>query len=173
MANDYFAILGLTPGHYEPREITRRFQNARAQVLAELSGGGADAGTRQRLDDLHLAHATLRSPSMQARYLSEQDGADDAERLRRLIAASLEDGLLRYSRRRMILAEARELGFNDFQTQVLIAQVQFGEDEIDPVPRAEAARRGAAHRRIWAHTAAIGLLATAFFLLMIHWVSGR
>ena len=171
MARDYFTILGLTPGRYEPAEIARRFRAERARMLAELGRPATYADTRRRLDELHLAYATLGDPRTQAEYLRAQEAAgDDVTGLRRLIAASLEDGLLRYSRRQEILAEAQALGFSDFQTQLLIAQVQFGDEQISPVggrslhgQRRSAARAGAGF-------AAAGLLALALFLAMVRWL---
>ena len=126
---------------------------------------------RRELDQLHLAYAALRDPRGQAEYLrTRAAGADAATRLRQLIAAALEDGLLRYSRRQDILTGARRLGFSEFHTPLLIAQVQFGEDEpgLDAAPRSRGARRD--RSRAWAGLAAAGLLALALFLALVRWL---
>ncbi len=168
--DDYFAILGLAPGRYDPREIRRRFERERTRLLSRMGEPAAGAAARRELDDLHLAYATLREPASQARYLAEHGNIDGMTRMRRFIEASLEGGLVRYSRRQRILAEGRRLGFSDFQTQLMIAQVQFGDSTIDTTParRPGSLWQGAA----WARVTAIGLLATAIFMLMVEWVSG-
>ncbi|MDX2199170.1 MAG: hypothetical protein SF069_09390 [Phycisphaerae bacterium] len=155
--HDYFTILGLAPGVYSQREIDARFAARREsllQVLRSAGGGGAgdlaagdlgpiDAGAA--LDELHRAYQALSDPDRQAALREElllraRGGGESGEvryrALRRLIADSLEDGLLRYSRRQQILDVARELGLSDFETQLIIAQVQFG--GIDVLLRPEA-----------------------------------
>lgn len=175
MERDWFAILGLAPGRYEPAEIARRFHAQRVRVLAAMNDPRQYAAARRRLEELHLAYAALRDPDAQAEHLRAQSRDDDAvRRLRRLIAASLEDGLLRYSRRQEILAQAARLGFSPFQTQLLIAQVQFG-DEIVPAPRPShgpAPQPHARHGRprTWARLAAVGVLALALFLALVRWL---
>jgi hypothetical protein len=171
MDRDYFTILGLSPGRYNPGQVTQRFEAERVRLLAQLGRPATHATARRGLDELHLAYATLRDPRTQAQYLrTRTDGCDDVARLRQLIAASLEDGLLRYSRRQDILAEARRVGFSDFQTQLLIAQVQFGDEQLDIIrPRAGRAAAGGA-TRAWASFAAAGVLALALFLAMIRWL---
>jgi len=164
MARDYFALLGLSPGRYDPREITRRFQLRRARLVGELDDTSRYADVRQELDELHLAYAALCA----ARTGDDAD-ADPHAQLRALIAASLEDGLLRCSRRQRILQAARELGVSDFHAQLLIAQVQFGEPAMEPVvcrpvrPRAEGTR-------IVARVAGVGALAAAIFLMLVRWM---
>ncbi|MCH8854311.1 MAG: hypothetical protein IID41_16910 [Planctomycetes bacterium] len=171
MNDDYFTILGLTPGRYKPRDITRSFQRVRTGLIAQLGGSGATDDTRRKLDRLHLAYNALREPDSQAGYQARNDSADDAVAVKRLIAASLEDGLLRFSRRQMILEEGRRRGFSGFQTQLLIAQVQFGDDRIAAPPRAADGLLAGTHRT-WPHLVAIGLLAVALFLILIGWVLG-
>lgn len=168
--DDYFAILGLAPGRYDPPEIRRRFDRERTRLLSRMGEPAAGPAARRELDDLHMAYTTLRDPASQARYLAEHGNLDGMTRMRRFIEASLEGGLVRYSRRQRILAEGRRLGFSDFQTQLMIAQVQFGDSAIDSTParRAASPRQGAG----WARVTAIGLLATAIFMLMVEWVSG-
>lgn len=171
MAQDYFAVLGLSPGRYDPLEITRRFQARRAQLLAELDDPARYAETRRALDQLHLAYAALRDPRRQDDHQrSRLPEAEAGERLRGLIAASLEDGLLRYSRRQAILERARELGLSDFQAQLLIAQVQFGARET-PLIRSAPVTVQAADSRTWVRLAGVGVLALAIFLFLVRWVS--
>lgn len=170
MAQDYFAILGLTPGRHDAGEITRRFCAQREQLLRELHDPTRHGETRQRLDDLHLAFTVLRDPARQAEYLRRLPAHDSrVAALRELIAAALEDGLLRHSRRLVILARARELGLNDFQAQLLIAQVQFGEQEIPAARSAAAAHKDTPRGHVAARVAAVGLIAAALFLAMIRW----
>ncbi len=165
MAHDYYTILGLSPGCYAPAVITRHFQSRRAELLAQLDNPERYAETRRELDQLHLAYAALRDARR-----GPADG-DAAAQLRGLIAASLEDGLLRYSRRQDILAHGRELGLGDFQTQLLIAQVQFGAQET-PLVRSAPVPRPAADSRTWARLAGVGVLALTIFLFLVHWVKG-
>ena len=172
MTRDYFAILGLAPGRYDPAEIAGRFRREQASLIAALHRPGTSADARRRLDELHLAYAALRDPRAQAEYLRSREGqGDDVTCVRQLIAASLEDGLLRYSRRQEILAEARRLGFSDFQAQLLIAQVQFGDDQIPLLSGSVTHARGGESPRTWARFAAAGVLALAMFLAMVRWLA--
>ncbi|MCK4342705.1 MAG: hypothetical protein KAY37_13390 [Phycisphaerae bacterium] len=59
---------------------------------------------------------------------------------------------------------------NEFQTQLLIARVQFGEGEIPAVPKHASVRQRGAHPRAWARVAAVGVLALAIFLGLLQWV---
>ena len=172
MSDDYFTILGLTPRRYKPRDITRRFERVRTSLIAELGDSVSSAEARRKLDQLHLAYSALREPGTQANYLNEHVSADGATAMRRLIADSLEGGLLRFSRRQMILAESRRRGFSDFQTQLLIAQVQFGDSRIAPSTSAGDTGWRAGVRRAWPQLLAIGLLTVAIFLILIGWLYG-
>ncbi len=172
MARDYFNILGLTPGPHDSREVARHFLRERTRLLAELADPRRHAETRAELDELHLAYATLRDPRRQAEYLRAWYGEqrDATAELRAYIAGALEGGLLRQSRREAIVAKARELGFSEFQAHLLIAQVQFGDEEIPigpPLPRPAAAER---RRTSWAPLAASGALAVAMFWWLVRWV---
>ena len=172
MAEDYFSILGLAPGRYSPEQITRSFDATRRRIVAQLDDPRRHVPSRQRLEAVHLAYATLRDPATQAEYLETRFRNDDAVTgLRRLIASSLEDGLLRYSRRRRILEEARRLGFSDFQTQLLIAQVQFGDEQFAPATPAKNAQRRGGDGRAWARVTAVGVLALVLFLVMVRWLT--
>jgi hypothetical protein len=169
MSRDYFAILGLRPGRYDPAEITRRFRALRQQLLAKLHDPGSHAESRRQLDELHVAHTGLRDPHRQAEYLRRRH-QDDLTRLRHLIADSLEDGLLRQSRRAIILEEARHLGLSDFQAQLLIAQVQFGDEQLTPAGDHSVWVASADGSRVRARLAAAGILALALFLAMVRWL---
>jgi DnaJ-class molecular chaperone len=174
MSRDYFAILGLTPGRYRPAEIRRRFETRRRRLLAQLDDAARHDETRQRLDELHRAYNALRDPRRQAEHArGSRDRAEDADRvgqLRSLIESSLEGGLLRYSRRANILAEGRRLGFSDFHTHLMIAQVQFGDGPMLPPYRRQASGTARSASRVGAHVAAAGVLALAIFLAMIRWL---
>ncbi len=165
MPSDYFAILGLAPGRYAPAEIRARFQVERERLLGKLVEASDPIELRRHLDELHLAYAALRDPERQDAYVSSRDGGVyRLAELRALIEASLEDGLLRYSRRQLILERARELGFDEFQTQLVIAQVQYGDEELSVLPQS---REHQPQSRSWARGAAVGLLALALFLFLV------
>lgn len=169
---NYFDILGLPPGRYSTAVVRRAFFVRRRELLEQLAGGQPYADVCARLDALHLADATLSDENRQAEYLASLD-ADQGEltRFRQRIAASLEDGLLRCSRRSAILDDGRRLGLSDFQTHLLIAHVQFGDDTL-PLPelRRGKSARGAATRAT-ARFAAVGMLAFALFLAMVRWLA--
>jgi hypothetical protein len=172
MSRDYFSILGLTPGRHDPIDVTRRFLSERSRLVAALDEPGRHDAARRQLEALHRAYRVLRDPRRQAELADEHAGhePDRLDRLRRLIAASIEDGLLRYSNRQAILDEGRRLGISDFHAQLLIAEVQFGgEHVLSPaaVPEAdpEASRR-------WARLGAAGALGLAVLLLLLRWLNG-
>jgi hypothetical protein len=75
------------------------------------------------------------------------------------------------ARRQEILAEARRLGFSDFQAQLLIAQVQFGDDQIPLLSGGVVHARRGESPRTWARFAAAGVLALAMFLAMVRWLA--
>jgi hypothetical protein len=129
MRTNYFESLGLKPARYDSAEIAQRFFDRRARLLAALDTPATHRESRRELDELHIAYLVLRDARSQVAYLKEcADGGEDRiSRLRRLIAASLEDGLLRCSRRERILEEGRRLGLSEFHTHLLIAQTQFGD----------------------------------------------
>jgi hypothetical protein len=169
MAHDYFTVLGLSPGTYDPGEITRRFVVRRQRLLSELHNPARHIAARRELEELHVAHTVLRDPAKQAEYLRERTTAPDrVTELRRLIAATLEDGLLRYSRRQMILERASELGLSEFQAQLLIAQTQFGGDEAPVVEASPAARQAETRSAKWMRFAAAGVVGVAMFLYMVY-----
>lgn len=172
MTQDYFAILGLAPGRYSEAEIARRFDSERTRLLEELDAPQRHAESRRQLEALHLAYSALRDPTSQAAYLEDDAGNnDDVAAMRRLIAASLEGGLLRYSRRRKILEEGRRRAFTDFQTQLLVAQVQFGDDQFAPVTPGTPRTVADKDSRAWARFAAVAVLALALFLALVRWLA--
>ncbi|GEM_PF-883076 len=181
MPRDWFAILGLTPGRYSQAEIDRRFLARRRALIAALDDPQRYEQTRQRLDALHRAYHALRDPERRARCLEalraaprDETAADRRARriaeLRDLILASLEGGLLRQSRREMILAEGRRLGLSEFHTHLLIAQVQFDGNIVIAPPSSPERGRFVAPRRVAARFAAVGVVALALFLVMVRWL---
>lgn len=170
MSQDYFAILGLSPGRHERHVVTRRYLQLRDQLAHELTAGRDGGASRRKLDRLHVAYTALCDPNAQMRYLRAERRPDNAARLRNLIEASLEDGLLRYSRRREIMDEGRRLGFSDFQTHLLIAQTQFGDEQLTIAPRRPPARGGDSHAAVF-RLAAAGCLGAALFLVMFRWLA--
>jgi hypothetical protein len=175
MARDYFDVLGLAPGRYAGQEVARRFFSERARLLARLDEPATYGRVRRQLDELHLAYAALRDPQGQADALrAGAEGADRVAALKVQIAASLEDGLLRYSRRQEILREARQIGLSDFQAHLLIAQVQFGDDGFAAGwVKAGGARStgGESRAGIGLRLAAAGVLALTLFLALVHWLA--
>lgn len=170
MPRDHLATLGLRPGRYSSQEIERRFQALRSAALAALPDPATHEAARRRLDALHVARAALLAAEADS---SEASGhaaeSTAANKLRRLVAASLEDGLLRCTRRSAILAEGRRLGFSDFHVQLLIAEVQFRGRAV-LAPPLERRRQQAGALRVGARVAAAGVLALALFLSMIRWL---
>jgi hypothetical protein len=174
MSREYFTILGLSPGRYEPKQIARHFEARRRQLLVELDDATRHEESRRQLNELYRAYNALRDPRRQAAHLRaawDQGQSDDrVARLRRLVEASLEGGLLRYSRRIEILEEGRRLGFSDFHTQLLIAQVQFGGELVVPPVGGEVSPAAETRARVGMRLAAAGVLALAIFLAMVRWL---
>jgi len=152
-----------------PADLAAQFRAQRHRLLSQLCAGPACGAVQRRLDALCRAYAELQAAGADQR--ERRDHVNAADRLRRLIAESLEDGLLRYSCRQKILAEARRLGFSEFQAQLLIAQVQFGDRQLEPAspgrPRPDAAPVSV----IIARLAAAGVLALAMFLGLVRWLA--
>lgn len=173
MSHEFFSNLGLKPGRYSPAEITRRFNTRRRRLVEALDQPELRAEALHQLNDLHRAHNALRDPRKQAEHLKAARGAGDedrVERLRRLIDASLEGALLRRSRREEILAEGRRLGFSEFHTHLLIAQVQFGGEIVAPPRPRRLVEPRPSGSQVVARFAAAGALALAIFLATAHWL---
>lgn len=174
MSHDYFAILQLAPGRYEPAELQHRFEQLRSAAIEALDRNGDGAAARARLEDLHLAFQMLRDPSRQAELLDGlRPEREPVSYMRRLAEASLEGGLLRHSRREHLMAEARRLGVSEFHAHLIIAQVQFGQwrVSIDP-PRSRRTREaGRSADPLAIRLAATGVLALALFFGAVRWFS--
>lgn len=176
MSREYFNILGLSPGRYDPAEITRCFLVERHKLLAALDEPGRHEAARRQLDELHRAYRVLSNPRHQAELLDQSAEPLGADRLRMLIAASIEDGLLRYSSRQAILEEARRLGISDFHAQLLIAEVQFGGRRVLSPPHQAAetspssAPGSAEPQRYLTRFAAVSMLGAGVFLALLRWL---
>lgn len=184
MPRDPFAVLGLAPGRYSPTEIERRYQSARKPLVARLVNDENGWPIRRSLDDLHWAYRTLINPENQVRATRMLNGeGDKTESLRLYIEASLEEGLLRASRRQEILELGKALGISEFHTHLLIAQTQFGEVELRPpvcVAAEEAGRSAISAGRPLTYRVqprSLGLravsalaLAGAMFCVMMQWI---
>lgn len=170
MSTDPFVVLGLTPGRYEPAEITRRFAECRQRLLRDLHAGWRYDDARRELDELYVAFRTLLNASANGQAARPNE-ADRYTCMRRLIAASLEGGLLRASRRERLLEEGRRRGFADFHTHLLITQVQAGEGELLRAGSPEEARSASQTSRVGARVAAAGLLGLAIFLTAVRWLN--
>lgn len=169
MPPNHFQSLGLVPAAYSTDEIERAFQRRRAQLLEELHDAQTHRSSRTELDAAHLAFRVLRDPRRQAVHLADlsEPAGDRVEKLRSLIQACIEDGVLRHSRRRELLNWGRVCGLSAFDTQLLIAQVLYGETRIEVTPaRAEAPSDTAA----WRPLAVAGALATVMFVGLATWL---
>lgn len=162
MPHDYFAVLGLSPGRYEPAEIAARFAVLRRRLVAETPG----AATHAALEELHTAFRALIDPQSQAEHRAALRRPMDAlDAFRGEIRLAVEGGLLRQSCRKALLARGRRIGLSDFQVQLLIAEVQFGDPEAPPLvnPRPEFHTRHA----IWPRLAVAGVLAASMFFYLV------
>ncbi|MBK9129005.1 MAG: hypothetical protein IPM13_14560 [Phycisphaerales bacterium] len=181
MARDHFATLGLTPGDYAPVEIERQFHRLRGPLVATLTAPGRHAAARAELEALYVAYRALSRASTTTPTRSNLPIADDATHpsrvraqapeaeLRELILASVEDGLLRHSRRQAIIEHARALGLGEFQAQLYIAQTLYGgADVLGPSQAAQPRRRQRTGPAV-ARVAAAGVLALAVFLALLRW----
>ncbi len=137
------------------------FEAERRRLLEAMFHPQHQADARRALNALYIAQRLTHAPA-----------ADDdvVARLRQLVAASMEGGLLRLTQRRAILEQARLVGLSEFQTHLLIAEVQFGEAASSAettlrLPRASVpASRGAAR------LAGATLLGAALFLAALFWL---
>ncbi len=151
------------------QDAQAEYQRRRRELLGRLADPRQRSAAARELDDAYL----------ESRLSCSDDAADEqpVERLRRLIAASLEGGLLRQSRREQILAEARRLGIPEFHAHLLIAQVQVGplsdpalEEALTPAA-APAGRRTTSASRVGLRLLAAGLLGATMFLAMVRYLS--
>ena len=181
MEHNCFAILGLTPGPYSNELITQQFEAQRSKCLESLRSVD-DPGAERRLEAVHMAYKLLNDPERQARHLAAvRDGRlnDPHDHLRDLIAAAMEDGLLRYSRRQELIRIGRVLGLNEFQVHLLIAEVQIAlprdrepltKKEIKLLRQVETTERDDSSRRSRHNLIAAGLLALGLFFSALSWL---
>lgn len=144
------------------------FQRRRRTLLRRLADPRQRNAAARELDQAYLEHRLEAFPA---------DVCEPVEQLRRRIAASLEGGLLRQSRRAEILAEARRLGIAEFHAHLLIAQVQVGSldgglcaEDLVRVGSPPVAARSAGSR-VGLRLMAAGLLGAAMFLAMVRYLS--
>lgn len=168
---NYFAVLGLSPGRYRPDEVQYAFHAERRRVLPLLDDPRRAAEAREQLELIHRAYRALHDVRGQfAHWRMLRAPVDPVAALRDEIELSLEDGLLRHTRRRELLDEARRAGLTEFQGHLLIAEVQFGSEAVllrgDDPRVARQSQRGRAAARL----AAAGMLAGALLVAMVSWV---
>lgn len=152
----------------EAAELLRRFEERRRELIRRLDDPERHSRACVELDRLHVAVRSVRHPPRLRAPSADKPEDERLARMRRLIEISLEDGLLRHSRRQRIIEEGMALGFSSFHTQLMIAQVQAGDHElIGPL-----GRRADAHEtdtRTAPRVAAILLLTFGFFLALVRW----
>jgi hypothetical protein len=146
----------------------RWFQRQRQALLNELGDPRRGCEARRRLDALYLTH---RAKDVRGRARGGgPQREENVDAICVLVEAALEDGLIRLTRREQIIEEGRRRGLSDFHTQLLIAQVQFGEALFGPA--GEPARAaGSQSDRIGARLAAAGVLGFALFLAAVRWLN--
>jgi hypothetical protein len=163
LALDYAQILGLA-APASRAELLRRFQHCRAEALDRLTHAQLRDEACERLDQVHLAFRALST---------NRDGgarnSDSLDALRKLIAFSLEEGLLRYSRRQRILEAAADLGISEFHVQLLVAQEQFGPHPLHAVLNANFPACDKPAARFSLRVAAVGVLTLALFMAIVRW----
>ncbi len=171
MSFDPFEILGLDAADAGPGEIASRFRRRRAELLALLHEPMTARAARIELDDLYLAERMLRDPETRRRRSARTIGRADAlQQLRDQIAASIEGGLIRSSRRHALLEEGRSLGLSEFHVHLLIAETQFGGRSVLQADVPPKTRQGSAPQRIAARMAAVGVLTLAMVLSAVRWL---
>jgi hypothetical protein len=166
---EHYDSLGLQPGTYSFAEVSRCFGIVRARLLEELEDPSRHESARRNLDRAYRARNAFQATREQTPGLHEGE-SDRYSRMRRMIESSLEDGLLRCSRRHQVIAEGRRLGFSDFHTQLMIAQVQFGDRELIRVLGPDARRDRHSVAKIGAKVSAAGVLGLTIFLAMVRWL---
>lgn len=168
MSRDHFAALGLPPGRYSREALAAHFASQRAAAMARLADGRQRVAAERELDALHLAHRALSASAGQDVTPSAATlSVDRVAVLRRIIDWSLEDGLMRYSRRQQVLDAGRSLGFSEFHIHLMIAQAQFCDSDALAPFSVEARPEPADKLR--ARLAAIVVVALALFLGLLRW----
>jgi len=122
---------------------TTRYVRGARRLRAKLAG---------RPGPLHRALRELSPPTVEA-ILEEPT---PAEQLAQCVVEKLEGGLLRYSARLRLLKEAREMGIERFEANLIIAAVQSRYPRT--IPRAEGRKIGSA-----AITAMVALVQAVIF----------
>jgi len=175
MPPDCFQILELDPRASGPADVRERFLSRRRVLVDRLHCPDKGPAARAALDELHLAYR---------RYQLERSGVvapqparspDPTESMKSMIRTCLEDGLLRHSRRQLLLTEGRKRGLSHFQTQLLIASTMIESDGTggrrstsDLVAVDEESTEGDVEtRRVVARFAAAVLLALALLLTTV------
>lgn len=169
MSLDPYSILRLSEDRIDPSTLRAQFAKRSDELKIAIQSGRDALHARRELDELHVAYKILHDPESRTVYVRREKSPappEKAARLRAMIAASLEDGLLRHSRRERILEEGRTLGFSPFHTQLLIAQTQFGSQRVLSF---EDEREDGADRpsQMTAQFAAAAMLAFALFLAAV------
>lgn len=174
-----------------PRRVSHQeFLARRAELLARLADPQQHPDARDALEALYvdrrrethglrivrdsadeIAPAAADGAQQTGRLVESARGeAAAVAELRSLIAASLEDGLLRHSRREFILAEAARRGLTPFNAHLLIAQVQFGgRRQVAFETVAVVPDEPAVVHRLRARLAAVGLVAAGLFFALVRW----
>ena len=131
MPQDYFSVLGLSPGRYPESVITDRYRHLCATT-----------DDRQRRERGLIAYWTLKDPAKQFRYLRRHMGAgqaterktdnseskdkSDQSALRQSLTLRVHDQmdgpLLRWSARQALLDEAEAMGLSRFLALLTIAE---------------------------------------------------
>lgn len=172
MSLDPFSILRLSQDRTDPAALRAQFAR-RAEELKFAMKSGRDAmQSRRDLDELDIAYKILQDSESRTVFVRREKSPaapDRAARLRALIVASLEDGLLRHSRRQRILDEGRKLGFSPFHTQLLIAQTQFGPQRVLSFED-DREQPGNRPSQAMARFSAALVLGFAIFLAIVRWL---
>ena len=144
------------------------FEIKRARLLCALETPGANIDfLRRELDDLYInrrLELDRASDDLNNRSTTNGTEAASISELRTLIRAMMEDGLLRYSRRQRLLEEARNRGIVEFHAQLLIAQVQIGNDA--PFLYTPSTRRGVGNDSRVVRVTTMSLIAIATVLVV-------
>lgn len=164
--SEYCRALGLEPGGASRVDVEARFNAVRRRAIEALCEPALYYESRRRLDEAYVARRALAAVPL-------ADPRDAADVLRLRIRASIEDGLIRHSRREAILEHAARLGIGEFQAQLMIAQVLFDDDRpLAPASQvtSRAPRAAGPALSAWAQLAAVGVLAASLLILMLRWV---
>lgn len=172
MSLDPFSILRLSHDRTDPAALRAQFARRCEEIKIAMNSGRDGSRSRRDLDELDVAYKILQDPESRTVFVRREKSPAPPERaalLRALILASLEDGLLRHSRRQRILDEGRKLGFSPFHTQLLIAQTQFGPQRVLSFED-DRERPGNRPSQAMARFSAALVLGFALFLATVRWL---